>query len=71
MQKLDVDGRVKGKVKTSLASPPEPRRKQNKRIKTRLLAYIRIIIIISFTYFNAVKFPCCLTASPGISAMAP
>ena len=70
MQKLDVDGRVKGKVKSSLASPSEPRRTKNKRIKTRHLAYIRIIII-SFTCFNAVKSPCCLTASPGISAMAP
>ena len=33
MQKLDVDARVNGKVKSSLASPSELRRKQNKQIK--------------------------------------
>ena len=55
------------KAKESLAFPSEPRRKQKKkqnkkRFKTRLLAYIRTIII-CFTYFSAVKSPYCLTAT--------
>ena len=40
---------------------------ENKRqFKTRLLTYKRIIMI-CFTYFNAVKFPYCLTATCGIT----
>ena len=37
-----------------------------RRFKTRLLTYKRIIMI-CFTYFNAVKFPYCLTSTCGIT----
>ena len=61
---------MKEKAKSRLASPSEPRRKQSKKVKTRLLAYIRIITM-CFTYFNGVKSPYYLTASSGISVVAP
>ena len=69
LQKLGGES-LKGRAKSNLAFPWEPRRKQKKRFKTRLLAYIRILII-CFSYFNAVKSPYYLTAICEISAVAP
>ena len=70
MQKLGV--RAKRKKQNQVLNSHQNQGQNNKKkIQNRLLAYIRIIIIIiCFTYFNAVKSPYCLTATSGITAVA-